>query len=179
MDIVIEENRSVIADQLYGYKKYFYTWLVFSAVMGVIAVGAILVNNNYNKPTIVHVLNKRANHVPCSNNSQCNNGECVPSTSFNESSGVCKCDKFYVNHKGGVCNYEMRPKLNTFLASFLGGCVGADWFYLSRGNGGYIVAGVFKLLTFGGLGIWATVDWIRVLCDAFKDGNGIVPTVWA
>ena len=29
---------------------------------------------------------------------------------------------------------------------------GADWFYLSAGSGGYIAAGVFKLLTFGGLG---------------------------
>ena len=30
--------------------------------------------------------------------------------------------------------------------------LGADWFYLSDGSGGYIVAGIFKLLTLGGLG---------------------------
>ena len=30
--------------------------------------------------------------------------------------------------------------------------LGADWFYLSAGSAGYIVAGVFKLLTCGGLG---------------------------
>ena len=72
----------------------------------------------------------------------------------------------------------MRPKLNTFMASFIGGWVGADWFYLARGNGGYICAGVFKLLTGGGLGIWEFVDWIRVLCDAFPDGHGVKPTIW-
>ena len=29
---------------------------------------------------------------------------------------------------------------------------GADWFYLSAGSGGYIAAGVFKLITAGGGG---------------------------
>ena len=53
-----------------------------------------------------------------------------------------------------------------------GGIVGADWFYLSRGDDFYIVMGAIKAGTLGGLGIWATVDWVRVLTDNFKDGNG-------
>ncbi|CAF5042852.1 unnamed protein product, partial [Rotaria sp. Silwood1] len=59
------------------------------------------------------------------------------------------------------------------------GVFGADWFYLAAGNGGYIAAGVFKLLTFGGLGIWALVDWIRVLTDSFPDGQGVSLQDWS
>merc|ERR1712141_286513 len=65
-----------------------------------------------------------------------------------------------------------KSKRNTFLASFLGGFFGADWFYLSFGNAVYIVAGLFKLFTLGGLGIWWLTDWIRVLVDIFPDANG-------
>jgi len=64
-------------------------------------------------------------------------------------------------------------KLAAFLISFLAGGLGADWFYLSAGSAGYIVAGIFKLLTLGGFGIWWLVDWIRVLADSFPDGNGL------
>jgi hypothetical protein len=61
------------------------------------------------------------------------------------------------------------------MASFFGGTIGADWFYLynNGSNGGYPVAGVFKLLTGGGFSFWWLVDWIRVLTRAFPDGNGI------
>jgi len=61
------------------------------------------------------------------------------------------------------------------MASFFGGVVGADWFYLFRNghNGGYGVAGVFKLLTGGFLSVWWLVDWIRVLTQTFPDGNGM------
>ena len=47
-----------------------------------------------------------------------------------------------------------KSKRNTFLASFLGGFFGADWFYLSSGDGLYIFAGLAKLFTVGGVGIW-------------------------
>jgi len=75
----------------------------------------------------------------------------------------------------GVCDYLRQPQFNAFLASFFGGVVGADWFYLFRGgeNGGYGVAGAFKLLTFGMGSIWWLVDWIRVLTMTFPDGNGM------
>ena len=65
-----------------------------------------------------------------------------------------------------------------FLVSFFAGATGADWFYLSAGNGGYIAAGVFKLLTLGGLGVWQVTDWIRVLDDAFPDGQGVPLKDW-
>jgi len=64
-------------------------------------------------------------------------------------------------------------KLAAFLVSFFVGVLGADWFYLSAGSAAYIVAGIFKLITAGGFGVWWLVDWIRVLADTFPDGNGI------
>lgn len=68
---------------------------------------------------------------------------------------------------------EGHSKLVTFLLSFFVGMFGVDWFYLSAGTPAYIVGGFFKLLTGGGAGIWWFVDWIRVLADAFPDGNGV------
>lgn len=81
-------------------------------------------------------------------------------------------------HADQPCAYEQKKKLTAFLLSLLAGGLGADWFYLAAGNAGYIVAGVFKLLTFGGLGVWATVDWIRILVDGFRDGQGAPLQPW-
>ena len=58
-------------------------------------------------------------------------------------------------------------KLVAFLISLLAGILGADWFYLSAGDGGYIVAGVFKLLTLGGFG----TRIIYIACYNFLSGN--------
>ena len=69
-------------------------------------------------------------------------------------------------------SYEAKSKLVAFILSFLLGGLGVDWFYLSCGDAGYILAGTFKLITFGGFGIWWLVDWIRVLTDSFGDGMG-------
>ncbi|CAH6421657.1 TM2 domain protein [uncultured virus] len=87
------------------------------------------------------------------------------------SNQICLCDKNWIDNEGTTCSYEQKPKLVAFLLSIFVGEWGVDWFYLAKGNPGYIVAGVFKLLTGGGLGIWWLVDWIRILADTFKDGN--------
>ena len=81
-----------------------------------------------------------------------------------------------------ACGYQRRSTVASFLASFLGGTVGADWFYLYRGGkGGYIAAGIFKLLTCGGFLIWSTVDWIRIAASttSFLDGNGFALSPWS
>ena len=44
---------------------------------------------------------------------------------------------------------------------------------LSAENAGYIIAGIFKLITGGGFGIWCAVDLIRILSHSFPDGNGM------
>lgn len=52
------------------------------------------------------------------------------------------------------------------LAFFLGG-IGIHRFYL-----GYTVIGIIQLLTLGGLGIWALIDFIRILTGDLEPKNG-------
>ena len=100
----------------------------------------------------------------------CGVGTCVQLTEF--SLGSCLCIKPYIDLGNDRCSYRAKSKLVTFLLSFFTGGLGVDWFYLSDGYAGYIIAGIFKLITFGGLGLWWLVDWIRILCDSFYDGGG-------
>jgi len=117
---------------------------------------------------------------PCKSQGECGEGVCKFGLQFNKTTTVdiCECDVGWINHDGKPCSYELKSKLTAFLLSFFIGWLGADWFYLAQGSGAYICAGVFKLLTLGGLGIWALVDWIRILCDGFTDGNGMELRGW-
>ena len=63
-------------------------------------------------------------------------------------------DSTGTNLTDSVDEPKRKSKLAAFLISFFVGMFGGDWFFLSKGDGGYIVAGVFKLLTLGGVGIW-------------------------
>jgi len=53
------------------------------------------------------------------------------------------------------------------LAFFLGG-LGIDRFYL-----GYSGLGVLKLLTLGGCGIWALIDFILIALEKIRDADGL------
>ena len=90
----------------------------------------------------------------CERNRDCGNGTCFD----DEGEKYCVCDGNYINYEGGVCNYHQVDKLTMFLVSFFVGPLGVDWFLSavpgSAQFGGYIAAGVFKLLTCGGLFIW-------------------------
>lgn len=92
----------------------------------------------------------------------------------------CTCDDKYVHVDGWnntiYCNYKTKSKVTGFILSLLLGELGIDWFYVSCGKAGYIIGGIFKLLTVGGFGIWWLVDWIRMVAGGFRDGNGILPT---
>ena len=154
-----------------------------------------------------------AQSTACTSDASCNNGVCKNST--------CVCTLGYVTFGNQTCNYKQKEKLTAFLLSFFVGNFGADWFYLASGNGGYIVAGIFKLITgiflIGGScflcctmicsavdkssikacgivlsvivivlmilcsltnSIWYLVDWIRILTNSFKDGNGVSLKDW-
>ncbi len=55
----------------------------------------------------------------------------------------------------------------TWLFSLFLGVFGVDRFYLGK-----VGTGILKLVTFGGLGIWALIDLIMVLTNATRDKDG-------
>ena len=60
-----------------------------------------------------------------------------------------------------------RSQSTTFLSSYFGGYFGIDRFYLGQTG-----LGVAKLLTCGGLGIWAVIDCILIGMGKMRDNEG-------
>ena len=63
--------------------------------------------------------------------------------------------------------FSDRDWLIALLLSFFVGGLGIDRFYL-----GYMGLGVIKLLTCGGLGVWAIVDLILIAMNSVPDVDG-------
>ena len=55
------------------------------------------------------------------------------------------------------------------LLSFFLGSLGVDRFYVGKTG-----SGIAKLLTCGGLGVWALIDFIMVLMGKYTDAEGKV-----
>lgn len=53
------------------------------------------------------------------------------------------------------------------ILAFFFGVFGAHRFYVGK-----IKSAIFQLITFGGLGIWAFIDFIIILFGEFKDSSG-------
>ena len=57
--------------------------------------------------------------------------------------------------------------LTTLLLCFFLGVFGVHSFYTKK-----TTIGIAQLLTFGGCGIWTTIDLIMIIVGSFKDGDG-------
>jgi TM2 domain-containing membrane protein YozV len=62
---------------------------------------------------------------------------------------------------------KRRHFLAVFFLSFMWGVFGADRFYLGK-----YWTGLLKLLTFGGLGLWAIIDLTMVMSGSMRDKQG-------
>lgn len=62
---------------------------------------------------------------------------------------------------------KQRHFLAAFFFSFIFGVFGVDRFYLGK-----IWTGIFKLLTFGGLGVWALIDLNVIMSGGMRDKQG-------
>ncbi len=62
---------------------------------------------------------------------------------------------------------EGKSQLTATLLCFFLGALGIHRFYL-----GYTWQGIVQLLTLGGLGIWALIDFIRILTGSLQPKNG-------
>ncbi len=63
--------------------------------------------------------------------------------------------------------FSHRDQTITFILSWLVGIFGVDRFYM-----GQIGLGLLKLLTCGGLGIWALIDTVIIGCGGMRDEDG-------
>jgi TM2 domain-containing membrane protein YozV len=63
--------------------------------------------------------------------------------------------------------------LPTFFLCLLFGLFGAHRFYVGK-----IATGVLQLITLGGLGIWALIDLVMIICGLFTDRDGNPITKW-
>ncbi len=59
------------------------------------------------------------------------------------------------------------------ILAFFFGVFGAHRFYIGK-----IGSAIAMLLTLGGLGVWALVDFILIVTGSFKDTNGVRITEW-
>ena len=93
---------------------------------------------------------------------------------IHDSAPVCpSCGAVQIQQQGQVASASDKRILPAFLLCFFFGIFGAHRFYAGK-----IGSAVAQLLTIGGLGIWALVDLILLVCGAFTDGAGNRMTVW-
>jgi TM2 domain-containing membrane protein YozV len=66
-----------------------------------------------------------------------------------------------------------KKRLVALLLCFFLGVLGVHRFYVGK-----VGSGIVQLLTLGGLGIWALIDLIMIICGAFTDNEGNAVIDW-
>ena len=62
-----------------------------------------------------------------------------------------------------------KSNVTALLLCFFLGCFGVHRFYVGK-----VGTGVLQLVTLGGLGIWALIDFIMIILQKFTDSEGNV-----
>eukprot|EP00299_Pterocystis_sp_00344_P013110 c6386_g1_i1.p1 GENE.c6386_g1_i1~~c6386_g1_i1.p1 ORF type:complete len:162 (+),score=7.49 c6386_g1_i1:154-639(+) len=104
----------------------------------------------------------------CSQDTSCYSGDRVRSlvTCTTDESLICLGNREF--EKFDTCNFQSGKRWSTALAlSILLGGFGVDRFYL--GMHGW---GVFKMLTFGGCGIWTIIDAVLIGIGYLRPADG-------
>lgn len=89
---------------------------------------------------------------------------------INVKAEICpKCGVRQIGSSGsGIGESENKWMITLLLCFFLGG-LGVHRFYTKHTG-----IGIIQLLTFGGCGLWALIDFIMLLTGNFKDADGNV-----
>lgn len=66
-----------------------------------------------------------------------------------------------------------KSRTTAFLLAFFLGVFGAHRFYVGKAG-----TAILQMFTFGGFGIWLTIDIIFILVGKFKDKKGAKLTLW-
>lgn len=72
--------------------------------------------------------------------------------------------------EAGVSDKKILP---AFLLCFFLGMLGIHRFYVGK-----VGTGILMILTLGGLGIWALIDFVMIVCGVFRDKQGNKLTQW-
>lgn len=87
----------------------------------------------------------------------------------NENAAICTRCGAWINERPNEQNNQKEKTewLIVLLLCFFLGCLGIHRFYVGKTG-----TGIVQLLTCGGCGIWALIDFIMILVGSFTDANG-------
>ncbi len=74
-----------------------------------------------------------------------------------------------VSETGPVSRVSEKGFVPTVLLCFFLGVLGVHRFYVGK-----IGTGILQLVTLGGFGVWALIDFIMIVVGKFRDGNGLL-----
>ena len=83
------------------------------------------------------------------------------------------CPKCGATQQTQASSLSEKRILPAALLCFFLGFLGVHRFYVGK-----IGTGIIQLLTFGGLGIWALIDFIVIVVGSFHDSDGNVINLW-